>query len=122
MDVNQISFDKLPEAVAHLIKEVTQIKEMVECNQNQNSIPTKRVPIGLEEACRIIGKAKPTVYALVRKRLLPSYKNGKKLYFFEDELVEWISNSKRKTIQEIEAEAWKRIIKPDSKVDENESV
>lgn len=104
MDVNQISFDKLPEAVAHLIKEVTQIKELVVCNQNQNSTPTKRVPIGIEEACLIIGKAKPTVYALVRKRLLPSYKNGKKLYFFEDELVEWISNSKRKTIQEIEAE------------------
>jgi len=105
MDVNQISFDKLPEAVAYLIKEVTQIKEMVECNQNQNSISTKRVPIGIDEACQIIGKAKPTVYALVRKRLLPCYKNGKKLYFFEDELVECISNSKRKTIREIESEA-----------------
>jgi len=105
MDVNQISFDKLPEAVAHLIKEVTQIKEMVEGNQSQNTIPTKRIPIGIEEACLIIGKAKPTIYALVRKRLLPSYKNGKKLYFFEDELVEWISNSKRKTILEIEVEA-----------------
>jgi excisionase family DNA binding protein len=105
MDVNQISFDKLPEAVAHLIKEVTQIKEMVECSQSQNSIPTKRVPIGIEQACQIIGKAKPTVYSLVRKRLLPSYKNGKKLYFFEEELLDWISSSKRKTIQEIEAEA-----------------
>lgn len=105
MDTNQITFDKLPEAVAHLIKEITQIKEMVEFNQNQNFTPTRRVSIGIEEACQIIGKAKPTVYALVRKRLLPSYKNGKKLYFFEDELVEWISNSKRKTIMEIEAEA-----------------
>ena len=105
MNANEITFDKLPEAVAHLIKEVTQIKEMVVCSQNQNSTPTKRVPIGVEQACQIIGKAKPTVYSLVRKRLLPSYKNGKKLYFFEDELLDWISNSKRKTIQEIEAEA-----------------
>jgi hypothetical protein len=105
MDVNEISFDKLPEAVAHLIKEVTQIKEMVECNQSQNSIPTKRVPIGIEDASRIIGKAKPTVYSLVRKRLLPCYKNGKKLYFFEDELLEWISKGKKKTLQEIESEA-----------------
>jgi excisionase family DNA binding protein len=104
MDVNQISFDKLPEAVAHLIKEVTQIKEMVECNQNQNPTPTKRVPIGIEEACQIIGKAKPTIYALVRKRLLPCYKNGKKLYFFEDELLEWISKGKKKTLHEIESE------------------
>lgn len=105
MSVNEITFDTLPEAVAFLIKEVTQIKEMVECNQNQNQFPLKRVPIGIEEACRLIGKAKPTVYALVRKRLLPCYKNGKKLYFFEDELVERISNGKRKTLQEIESEA-----------------
>jgi len=41
----------------------------------------------------------------VRKRLLPCYKNGKKLYFFEDELLEWISNGKKKTLQEIKSEA-----------------
>ena len=105
MCAEDITFDKLPEAVAYLIKEVTQIKEMVECSQSQNSIPTKRVPIGIDEACQIIGKAKPTIYALVRKRLLPCYKNGKRLYFFEDELVECISNSKRKTLKEIESEA-----------------
>jgi hypothetical protein len=39
----------------------------------------------------------PTIYALVRNRLLPCYKNGKKLYFFEDELLDWISKGKKKT-------------------------
>ncbi|MDR2382306.1 MAG: helix-turn-helix domain-containing protein [Prevotellaceae bacterium] len=97
-----MTFDKLPEAVAYLINEVAQIKELVE--SNQNPIPTKRVPIGIDEACQIIGKAKPTIYALVRKRLLPCYKNGKKLYFFEDELLEWISKGKKKTLLEIESE------------------
>jgi len=105
MCADEITFDKLPEAVAYLIREITQIKEMVKCNQNQNPLPEKRVPIGIDDACRIISKAKPTVYALVRKRLLPCYKNGKKLYFFEEELVEWISNGRRKTLQEIESEA-----------------
>lgn len=105
MEVNEISFENLPKAVAHLVSELAEIKSLVEKGQKTPAVPQKRIPIGIEDACRIIGKAKPTVYALVRKRLLPSYKNGKKLYFFEDELVEWISNSKRKTIQEIEAEA-----------------
>ena len=103
MCVEEMTFDRLPEAVAYLIKEVTQIKELVECKQN--SPPAKRVPIGVEDACRIIGKAKPTVYTLVRKRLLPCYKNGKKLYFFEDELLEWIAKGKKKTLLEIESEA-----------------
>lgn len=104
MEVNEISFENLPKAVAHLVCEVAEIKSLVEKGQLSPIVPQKRVPIGIEEACRIIGKAKPTVYALVRKRLLPCYKNGKKLYFFEDELVEWISNGKKKTLREIESE------------------
>jgi excisionase family DNA binding protein len=102
MHVDEMTFDKLPEAVAYLINEVAHIKELVE--GNQSPLPVKRVPIGIEEACQIIGKAKPTIYTLVRKRLLPCYKNGKKLYFFEDELLEWIAKGKKKTLQEIESE------------------
>ncbi len=104
MEVNEISFENLPKAVAHLVSELAEIKSLVEKGQRPIA-PQKRVPIGIDEACQIIGKAKPTVYALVRKRLLPCYKNGKKLYFFEDELVQWISNGKKKTLQEIESEA-----------------
>jgi len=104
MCTDEITFDKLPEAVAYLIKEITEIKEMVVCNQNQNPLPVKRIPIGIDDACRIISKAKPTVYALVRKRLLPCYKNGKKLYFFEDELLEWIEKGRKKTIHELTRE------------------
>jgi excisionase family DNA binding protein len=103
MNVNEISFENLPKAVAHLVSEVAEIKSLVEKRQVL-VVPQKRIPIGIEEACQLIGKAKPTVYALVRKRLLPCYKNGKKLYFFEDELLEWISKGKKKTLLEIESE------------------
>lgn len=104
MNVNEISFENLPKAVAHLVNEVEELKLLVEKGQ-ATVLPQKRIPIGIEEACLIIGKAKPTVYALVRKRMLPCYKNGKKLYFFEKELLEWITNGKKKTLQEIENEA-----------------
>ncbi len=104
MSENEISFENLPKAVAHLVSEVAEIKSLVEKGQT-SAIPQKRVPIGIEEACLIIGKAKPTIYALVRKRLLPCYKNGKKLYFFEDELLAWIETGKKKTMREIDEEA-----------------
>ena len=45
-------------------------------------------------------KAKPTIYTLVRKGLLPAYKKGKKLYFYEDELLAWIENGRRKTSEQ----------------------
>lgn len=104
MNADEISFENLPKAVAHLVSEVAEIKSLVEKKQAVD-VPGKRIPIGIDETCRLIGKAKPTVYTLVRKRLLPCYKIGKKLYFFEDELLDWISKGKKKTLQENESEA-----------------
>ena len=106
MDTNEISFENLPKAVARLASEIAQIKTMVQ-NAQKYEPKEKRIPIGIDEVSRIIGKAKPTIYTLVRKRKIPCYKNGKKLYFFEDEILEWISKGKKKTIQEIESEALK---------------
>ena len=81
MDINEISFENLPKAVAHLASEIAEIKSMVQNVQAPES-KEKRIPIGIEEVSRIIGKAKPTIYTLVRQRKIPCYKNGKKLYFF----------------------------------------
>ncbi|MCD8428635.1 helix-turn-helix domain-containing protein [Tenacibaculum finnmarkense] len=100
MDKNKISFDNLPQAVSLLLNEVETIKSLVKNSQRPHS-KEQRIPIGIDEACKLIGKAKPTVYTLVRKRILPSYKNGKKLYFFRNELLEWIENGRRKTLEEI---------------------
>lgn len=104
MDSNEISFENLPRAVAHLVSEIAEIKFLVE-RKEIPVISQKRVPIDIEAACQLIGKAKPTVYTLVRTRKIPCYKNGKKLYFFEDELLDWISKGKKKTLQEIQSEA-----------------
>ncbi|WP_317207951.1 helix-turn-helix domain-containing protein [Elizabethkingia anophelis] len=82
MDVNEISFENLPKAVAHLTNEIAEIKSMVQ-NAKISEPKEKRIPIGIEDVCKIIGKAKPTIYTLVRQRKIPCYKNGKKLYFFK---------------------------------------
>ena len=107
MDASKITFDSLPQAVAYLVDEVAAIRLLVE--KSRNPVAEKRIPISIDEACRIIGKAKPTVYSLVRKRQIPCYKNGKKLYFFEDELMKWILNGKKKTMLEIGAEMEKEM-------------
>lgn len=51
-------------------------------------------------ACTILKKAKPTIYNLVRKGVLPAYKKGKKLYFYEDELLHWIETGRKETSQQ----------------------
>lgn len=103
MDINEISFENLPKAVAHLVREIGEIKLLLQ-NIHVYKSKEESIPIGIEEASRLIGKAKPTIYALVRQRKIPSCKYGKKLYFFKEELLEWILKGKKKTIQEIELE------------------
>ena len=101
MDTNNISFENLPKAVALLSLQIEELKTIVK-NKDTIEINNKKTPISIEEACTILKKAKPTLYTLVRKRHIPHYKNGKKLYFYEDELLDWIAQGKRKTIQEID--------------------
>lgn len=103
MDLQDISFDNLPKAVAFLITELAEIKLLV--TKEDVSQTPKKVPIGIDEVAELIGKAKSTIYTLVRERKIPCYKNGKKLYFFEEEILNWISNGKKKTLKEISEES-----------------
>ena len=81
MQKETVTFDKLPEAVGYLTEQVIELKRMV--SELQPPVSDKHVLVEIEDACRIIRKAKPTIYTLVRKGLLPAYKKGKKLYFYE---------------------------------------
>ena len=95
---HEITFDKLPQAITYLTEQVAELKQLVSELQPLQS--EKHLLVGIDDACRIIQKAKPTVYALVRKGLLPSYKKGKQLYFYEDELLAWIENGRKNTSQQ----------------------
>ena len=82
----------------HYSEQVIELKKMVA--ELQPPASDKHVLVEIEDACRIIRKAKPTIYTLVRKGQLPAYKKGKKLYFYEDELLAWIENGRRKTSEQ----------------------
>lgn len=90
----QITFDKLPQAVGYLTEHMEQIRQMVAALQPQAS-SDKHHLVEIDEACKITRKAKPTIYTLARKGLIPAYKRGKKLYFYEDELLQWIESGRK---------------------------
>lgn len=101
MNKNEITFERMPEAIATILSEVSKIRDLVEKDRK----PTEKCkPIGIDEACILIKKAKPTLYALARKNLIPSCKSGGKLYFYEDQLLNWVDAGKRKTTAELKAE------------------
>lgn len=98
----KISFDELPKAVSELTEQVSTLTEMV--SALQSSKPREKTLIGMDEACEILQKAKPTIYALVRKGDIPSYKRGKKLYFYREELIQWIESGRKAVSQPISSE------------------
>ena len=55
MDNNEISFENLPKAVAHLVNEVAEIKALVEKGQDAVLSP-KGIPIGIDGRVKSSGK------------------------------------------------------------------
>lgn len=79
--------DQLTQLVYELSKMTTPIE--------QSSVSSRHVLTDIQGAMRITGKAKPTIYANARKGIIPHYKRGNKLYFYEDELYKWIEGGKQ---------------------------
>ena len=74
---------------------MVQIRQMVAALQPQAS-SDKHCLIEIDEACKITRKEKLTIYTLARKGLIPFYKRSKKLYFYEDELLQWTESGRKK--------------------------
>lgn len=68
-------------------------------------VETDDIGKGAEFASKITGKAVPTIYDLVHKRLIPHSKNCGHLYFSRSELLDWLRAGKRKTQSEIALDA-----------------
>lgn len=95
MSPEKITFENLPNAVSQILVELDSLKTLV--SKIIQPATTVRAPIGIDEAAGIVQKSKSTLYKLVNQKKIPCYKAGKKLYFFEDELLKWILDGKSTT-------------------------
>jgi len=91
-----ITFEQLPQAVATLIEKISKIEEILtEKNEQTEKFLT------VEEAAKFLDLTVPTVYAKVSRGELPVMKRGKRLYFSNIELVEYLKAGRKKTNAEI---------------------
>ena len=77
----------MPQAISELIKKVDTLQSTVAALQKQM--------IGIDEACKILGRAKSTVYALTQAHKIPFYQPGKMLQFKRSELMAWMEGAKQ---------------------------
>ena len=104
MNIQIPELDKRLDAIESLLDEI-------KTNLSQPKVEPRRLPIDIDRVSEITHLAKPTLYGRVAAKTIPHFKQGKKLLFFEDEILDWIRQGKRKTVSEIEAEAEAQINK-----------
>ena len=61
-------------------------------NKGQEALPEI---LTIKEACEVLNLAKPTLYAMTSKKVIPFFKRSKKLYFKRSQLVKWIEAGKK---------------------------
>ncbi len=104
MDKPEITFERLPAAVAQLLDEVSQIKRLLTEKDNNNE-PRADHLLTVEQAAQLLHLTVPTVYGLVHRKEVPVCKKGKRLYFSRDELTAYIRTGRKKTVTELTIEA-----------------
>ena len=101
------TFEQIPGALNILLakidclsKEVSEIKEYAE-----GKAPAGSEVMDIDEVCKLTKKTKWTIYKLSSQRLIPCSKKGQKLYFKRSEIIRWIENGQKVTLEEIDGNA-----------------
>ena len=103
METSTITFDQLPHVVSGLSEKLDRVLDLLEkagiASHSKQSKPSRRL-VYAKEACQIIGKSLSSLYRGIKapNDPIPSYKRGKLLYFYEDELYAWIENGRKHAV------------------------
>lgn len=99
MDLVLISFSK------HELQEMIRSSLWEVIRSTPHTIASgKKNYLSVGDAAAFLQIPKSTLYTYTSKRLIPHYKRGKRLVFKQSDLEEWLSESKKKTVSEIESE------------------
>lgn len=93
----ELTEKSLPKAVSYLINEVADMRATLDNIEKQLGLgENKHRPILIDQAAEILHMKVGTVKRLVEERNIPHYKREHNIYFFEDELIKWVEESKVK--------------------------
>lgn len=91
-NMRTFTFDGMPVALASLHEKCDKIIALLSSIASSGSGAAMHTLIGMTEASKLLGKSPSTIYDMTSKRKIPFHKRGNKLYFFQDELMKWITD------------------------------
>ena len=101
--MDAITFEQLPSAFGTLFAKVENIERLLQ--QKADSQTESDELFTIQQAAAFLKLSVPTLYGLVSRCQVPVNKRGKRLYFSKQDLTEWVKAGRKKTQNEIQAEA-----------------
>ena len=98
-----VTFENLPNMVMSLYNEISELKSLLLKNQVNDKAVIPEQFLNIQEAAKLLGLTKATLYSKVSKNEVPHFKQGNRLYFSTVELTEYLKQGKRNTFAEAEA-------------------
>lgn len=95
-----ITFEKLPEAIAILFGKTEHIEKLLEQLTNQHNQPPADEIFTVIEAAKFLRLSVPTIYGLISHGDLPVMKRSKRCYFSKADLINYLKQGRRKTTAE----------------------
>jgi len=88
-----LKFEDLPQAVSQLIEQRKLILKAIHENEFSEN-PIEEV-LTLSRICELLELKRQTIYSYVSRGLIPYHKKAGKLYFFRQEIEEWIKSGNK---------------------------
>ncbi len=103
MTIIQLTTEELKEIIHQSIKQALKEHQETEIKDTTNN--EKKDLLNVKEAAKFLDLTVPTIYSKVSRGELPSMKKAKRLYFSKKELTDFLKGGRKKTIEELQAEA-----------------
>lgn len=106
--MKDLTFDKLPEAVAKLYDKLNNIESLLQAQANAPQQEPDEL-LTVEQTADFLNLSVHTIYSHVRRATIPVSKRARRLYFSKRQLMEWLREGKKETAAETAARVDKYI-------------
>lgn len=100
------TFDQIPIMINKLHDKLEHLEKLIErisvTRENKDEL------LNIEEASKLLNLSISTIYSKVCKREIPFNKQGKRVYFYKNQLMKWIKLDWVKTYLEMKSDIEKR--------------
>jgi excisionase family DNA binding protein len=100
-----LTFNDLPEAIAEMYKKMSTLERLIHKHFNRPKEEQEEKLMSIKDASKFLNLSVPTIYSKVSRNEIPYMKRGKRLYFSNKDLMDYLKAGRNKSIEEIEKEA-----------------